>query len=124
MKYLLLIFPVLLVSVRSHAQTEALKSYTNCDMTFKDGSVIKSMIKERSFLVDGKIFLYKGEAIDTSVIDHITIDSVSYFLRRVESTTRRAFVVVERIVEGQINLYISPRSVAEHELYVEKKNSF
>ena len=120
LNFALIIF--LFISIRSNGQTEPTK-YTRCEISYKNGSMKKAMIKERDLLVKNKIFLYdKVEPADTTSIDHITIDSVSYFLRRTKGT--RPFIVVERIIEGKINFYMSPRSVSDDRFYLEKDSSF
>jgi hypothetical protein len=100
-------------------------NFSICLVYFKDGTKKEAKINGYKLISKNNIvFDQVNETYGADDIDHIILDSITYFIKRVKAEEQKPVVVVERVMEGKISLYVSARSGPFNNFYIEKGRDF
>lgn len=88
-------------------------------LQMRDGSRRTVVVNAKRLFVNNDFTLLNGSPLNMKYVKTITMDSVTYFVKQI-SNLPETISILERVIEGKISFYISPRVSGNSSMYIEK----
>jgi hypothetical protein len=94
----------------------------HADFVMNDGTTRRALVNVKKLVTDSELEVVEGARISLDNVSTVTIDSVTYFARKIANLSN-AIRIVEKVIEGRISLYTSPGISKNVLLYAEKDST-
>jgi hypothetical protein len=104
---------------QSNAQSH-IEAYQRAIFLMNDSSVQSAKVDVKLLVTTNTLaFVEAVRNISLKKVRTVTIDSVTYFVKRITNMSD-SIKIVERVIEGKISLYVSPKISTRSEMFAEK----